>query len=61
MTKYQATYAMVLQIVVELEEDDIERAQEEARLIVPSLELANLRGRACIDDTATLAPMVSAR
>jgi len=61
MTKYQATYAMVVQIVVELEEDDIERAQEEARLIQPSLELDNLRGRAWIDDTATLAPMVTAR
>ncbi len=61
MTKYQATYAMVVQIVVELDEDDIERAQEEARLIVPSVELANLRGHAWIDDTATLAPMVTAR
>jgi hypothetical protein len=52
---------MVVQITVNLDEDTIERAEEEARFITPSVELASCLGSAWIEDQATLSPTIVER
>lgn len=52
---------MVAQITVDLNEDTLECAEQEARFIIPRVELANCLSYALIGDQVTLSPTIVER
>lgn len=61
MARYRAVYSVLVQITVDLDEDTLECAEQEARFITPKVELANCLGHALIGDQATLSPTIVER